>query len=129
MVDPIADMLNRIKNAQAVGKEVTEVPFSRIRFEIGKILERTNFISKVEIKTKKGKKSMELLLVYKDGVARVTGVKRVSKPGKRAYASTLELGKVGRAKSIGIVSTSKGLMTTGEARALGIGGEILCEVW
>lgn len=129
MVDPIADMINRIKNAQVVGKETTEVPFSRIRFEIGKILERTNFITKVELKTKKTKKSMELTLAYKDGAPQVTGVKRVSKPGKRMYTSALQLGKKSRTKSIGIISTSKGLMTTGEARAQGIGGEVLCEIW
>ncbi|MCH8048715.1 30S ribosomal protein S8 [Patescibacteria group bacterium] len=129
MVDPIADMINRIKNAQAVGKETVEVPFSKIRFEIGKILERTLFVKKVELKNKKSKRSMEITLDYNEGMPKISGVKRISKPGKRMYVSVLKLKKTTRIKSIGIISTSKGLMTVGEARAQGLGGEMLCEIW
>jgi len=129
MVDPISDMINRIKNAQVVGRETVEVPFSKMRFEIGKILERTLFVKKVELKNKKSKRSMELTLEYTEGAPKITGVKRISKPGKRIYSSVLQLQKTKRPKSIGIISTSKGLMTTGEARAQGLGGEILCEIW
>ena len=129
MVEPIADMINRIKNAQAVGKETVEVPFSKIRFEIGKILERTLFVKKVELKNKKSKRSMEITLGYDEGMPKISGVKRISKPGKRMYVSVLKLKKTTRIKSIGIISTSKGLMTVGEARAQGLGGEMLCEIW
>ena len=129
MVDPIADMINRIKNAQVVGKETVEVPFSKIRFEIAKILERTLFVKKIELKSKKSKRVMEIILEYKDGAPKITGVKRISKPGKREYVSVLKLQKVKRPESISIISTSKGLMTVGEARAQGLGGEILCEIW
>ena len=129
MVDPIADMINRIKNAHAVKKETVEVPFSKIRFEIGKVLERTNFLKKVDLKTKKGKSSIELTLSYKDGVAKISGVRRVSKPGKRTYAPASKLKRVTRKEGIAIISTSKGLMSAGEARAQNLGGEILCEIW
>ena len=129
MSDPIADMLNRIKNAQAVKKETVEVPFSKIRFEIGKVLERTGFLEKVELKTKRNKRPIELTLRYKEGMPAVLGVRRVSKPGKRMYASVPQLKRVARKKGIAIVSTPKGLMTAGEARTQGLGGEILGEVW
>ncbi|MCH8244276.1 30S ribosomal protein S8 [Patescibacteria group bacterium] len=128
MVDPIADMINRIKNAHAVKKETLEVPFSRIRFEIGKILERTGFLKKVELKTKRSKRFIEVTLEYKDGVPAILDVKRISKPGKRIYATATQLAKIARKRGIVIVSTSKGLMSAGEARAQGIGGELFCEI-
>ncbi|MCH7828366.1 30S ribosomal protein S8 [Patescibacteria group bacterium] len=128
MVDPIADMINRIKNAQAVKKETVEVPFSKIRFEIGKILERTGFLKKVELKTKRSKRPIELTLQYKEGMPVISDVKRISKPGKRMYATASQLTKIARRRGIVIVSTSKGLMTAGEARAQGLGGELLCEI-
>jgi len=129
MVDPIADMINRIKNAQSVKKETVEVPLSKIKFEIGKILERTGFLKKVELKTKRARRVIELTLVYKDGAPGVTGVKRVSKSGQRIYASAPELQRVTRKRAMTIVSTSKGLMSAGEARKQGLGGELLCEIW
>ena len=128
MVDPIADMINRIKNAHAVKKETLEVPFSRIRFEIGKILVRTGFLKKVESKTKRSKRFIEVTLEYKDGVPAILDVKRISKPGKRIYATATQLAKIARKRGIVIVSTSKGLMSAGEARAQGIGGELFCEI-
>ena len=128
MVDPIADMINRIKNAHAVKKETLEVPFSKIRFEIGKILERTGFLKKVELKTKRSKRFIELTLQYKDGVPAILAVKRISKPGKRMYATASQLTRIARKRGIVIVSTSKGLMSAGEARTQGIGGELLCEI-
>lgn len=129
MTDPIADMLNRIKNAQAVGKGTVEVPFSKVRFAMAKVLERTGFLAKVELKTKKQKRPIELTLSSKEGVPAVSGVSRVSKPGKRAYAGVSGLRKVAARQGIAIVSTSKGLMTAGEAAKANLGGEVLGEVW
>lgn len=129
MVDPIADMINRIKNAYAVKKETVEVPFSKIRFEIGKTLERTGFLKKVELKTKRSRRFIELTLQYKEGAPAIFGVKRISKPGKRMYAAVPQLMRIARKRGIVIVSTSKGLMTAGEARTQGLGGELLCEIW
>ena len=128
MVDPIADMINRIKNAHAVKKETLEVPFSKIRFEIGKTLERTGFLKKVELKTRRNRRSIDLTLEYKDGISVISGVKRISKPGKRMYAGVLQLRRLAHKRGVVIVSTSKGLMTAGEAQAQSLGGELLCEI-
>ena len=129
MVDPIADMINRIKNAQAVKKETVEIPFSKICFEIGKTLERTGFLKKVELKTKRNRRPIELTLEYKNGESAISNVKRISKPGKRMYAAVPQITRIARKRGIVIVTTSKGLMTAGEARAQGLGGELLCEIW
>ena len=129
MVDPISDMLNRIKNAQTMKKEVVEVPFSKIRYEIGKILERTGFIKGIELKTKRNKRPIELTLQYKEEIPSILGVRRISKPGKRMYAAVSQLARRRNKRGVVIVSTSKGLMTGGEARKQGLGGELLCEIW
>ena len=130
MTDPIADMLNRLKNAQAVGKETVEVPFSKIRFEIGKVLERTGFVGKIELKAKRQRHPLEISLQYeKNGEPKIHGVARISKPGKRMYATVSDLGKRRGKTGIQLVSTSKGLMTGGEARKAKLGGEVLFELW
>jgi small subunit ribosomal protein S8 len=130
MTDPIADMINRLKNAQAVRKETVEVPFSKIRFEIGKVLERTGYVGRIELKTKRARRPLEIVLRYeKSGAAKIRGVRRVSTPGKRIYATVADLGKRGGKTGTQLVSTSKGLMTGGEARKAKLGGEVLFEIW
>jgi len=129
MVDPIGDMLNRIKTAQAVGKETVEVPFSQMKYAIAKILERRGWVKSVDFKGKKTKKIIEINLRYTDGVSHITGLRRVSKPGQRAYASSQEIRRVRGGQGIAILSTSKGLMADGEARKENVGGEVLCEIW
>lgn len=130
MVDPISDMINRLKNAQAVHKETVEVPFSKIRFEIGKVLERTGYVGKIELKTKRPRRPLEITLRYeKSGERRIHGVRRVSKPGQRIYATAADLGRRGGKTGIQLVSTSKGLMTGGEARKAKLGGEVLFAIW
>jgi len=129
MIDPIADMLNRLMNAQAVKKETVEVPFSQITYSLAKILERKGFVKNVDLKGKRIKKIMEISLRYQEGAPQITGVKRVSKPGARIYGAAQQLKRVRNGQGIAIVSTSKGLMTNQEARKAHLGGEILCEVW
>ena len=129
MTDPIADMLNRIKNAQQVRKETTEIPFSRTKFEIGKILERTGFLQKVDLKTKRNRKPIEVTLKYKEKIPVIHGVQRISKSGQRVYVPVSQFGKFRRGLGIVIISTSKGLMTMGEAKEQNLGGEVLCKVW
>ena len=129
MVDPIADMLNRIKTAQAVQKELVEVPFSQIKYAIAKVLERRGFVKNVDFKGKRTKKFIEIGLKYRSGEPQITGVKRVSRPGQRLYASSAKIKRVRGGLGISILSTSKGLMTDGEARKENIGGEVLCEIW
>ncbi|MBI4138315.1 MAG: 30S ribosomal protein S8 [Candidatus Wildermuthbacteria bacterium] len=129
MTDPISDMLIRITNAQAVRKETAEIPFSRMKFEIAKILERTGFVKKVELKGKRARKPIDVTLAYENGVPVVRGARRISKPGQRIYASATDAPRAGRKRGLVLVSTSKGLMTAGEAKKLNVGGEVLCELW
>jgi len=129
MVDPIADMLNRLMNAQAVQKETVVLPFSQMKYTIAKILERKGFIKNVDFKGKRAKKIMEISLRYQEGVPQIIGVKRISKPGARIYSASQELTRVKNGRGIAVISTSKGLMTDQEARKEHAGGEILCEVW
>jgi len=129
MVDPITDMLNRIRNAQAVLKETVEVPFSNLKYEIAKILEKNGFIEKVEKKGKKTKKIIEITLKYDNKIPAISGLKRISKPGQTIYLGHRKIKRVKGGYGIAIISTSKGLMTDKEARKQKLGGEVICEVW
>ncbi len=129
MTDPIADMLNRIKNAQAVDHPMVEMPFSNLKYEIAKILEKNGFVEKIEKKGRKAKKTMEIVLKYNEKSPAVTGVKRISKPGQRIYLASSEMKKVREGYGMAIISTSKGLMTNREAKKQKLGGEVLCEIW
>jgi len=117
MVDPITDMLNRIRNARAVSKKTVVIPFSKLKFEISKILEKENFIGKTEKKRRKEKKIIELKL------------RRISKPGQRIYSSAKKIKKLKKGCGIAIISTSKGIMTDKKAEKQGLGGEVLFEIW
>lgn len=129
MVDPITDMLNRIRNAGARLHPQVEVPFSLLKYEIAKILERKGFIEKVAKPGKKEKKTIEIVLKYQDKMPAISGMKRISKPGQRIYSKSKKIKNVKGGYGIAIVSTSKGLMTNREARKQKLGGEILCEIW
>jgi small subunit ribosomal protein S8 len=126
---PIADMLNRIRNAQAVQKETVEVPFSNINLEIAKILEKNDFVGKAEKKGKKMKKIIEIDLKYDGKTPAVSGLKIISRPGQRIYVQSKHIKIVRGGYGISIVSTSKGLMTNKEARKQKVGGELICEIW
>ncbi|MEK7519453.1 MAG: 30S ribosomal protein S8 [Patescibacteria group bacterium] len=138
MTDPITDMLNRIRNAQAVLKDQVALPFSKIKYEIAKILEREGFIEKVEKKGRKIKKIIEITLKYtnedldqsslrKNLV--ISGLTRISKPGQRIYVKARKIKIVKSGYGIAIISTPKGLMTNKEARRQKLGGEVICEIW
>jgi small subunit ribosomal protein S8 len=130
MTDPIADMLNRIKNAQAVSHSTVEVPFSNFKYEIAKILEKHGFIEKVEKKGRKVKRVIVITLKYRDKTPAISGLKRVSKPGQRIYLDSSQIKRVKGGYGMAIISTSKGgLMIDKEARKQRLGGEILCEIW
>ena len=129
MVHPIADILNRLVNAQAVQKETVVLPFSQMKYAIAKILERKGFVKNVDFKGKRVKKTLEISLRYQEGVPRIIGVKRISKPGARMYGASQKLKRVRNGRGFAVISTSKGLMTDQEARTAHAGGEILCEVW
>lgn len=127
MTDPIADLLNRIRNAQAVSKTEISVPFSGLKYEIAKILMDKGFIK--EIKKRRKEKIMEITLEYKEGNPAISGLKRISKPGQRIYKKISEIKPVRGGYGIAIISTPKGLMTNKEARKKKLGGEVICEIW
>lgn len=130
MTDPVTDMLNRIRNAQAVLEETVDIPLSNLKYEVAKILEKGGFVAGVEKKGKKTKKVIEITLKYNEKVPAISGLKRISKPGQRIYKRAKELKPVKGGYGIAIISTSKGgLMTDKEARKQELGGEVICEIW
>lgn len=130
MTDPIADMLTRIRNANVMRYKEVEVPASKIKVEIARILKEEGFISDYKIKKNNVQNIISLNLKYGQNKERViTGLKRISKPGLRVYASVEELPRVLNGLGIAIISTSKGLMTDKEARKESLGGEVLAYIW
>ncbi|MEK7607192.1 MAG: 30S ribosomal protein S8 [Patescibacteria group bacterium] len=131
MTDPIADMLTRIRNATMVKQKTVCLPFSKIKFIIGKMLEREGYLTKVERKEASSwSEELELELRYdteKKPVIR--GLRRISKPGLRVYIQKDEIPTVMSGFGIAILSTSQGLMTNKEAKMAGLGGELICEIW
>ncbi len=129
-MDPIADMLSRIRNAKAVGHQTVSIPHSKIKMAICTILKKENFIDSFEKKGKNVRKNIVIQLKYaKDGASFITDIQRVSKPGKRMYAKSSSLYPVRQGFGIMIISTPEGLLTNKEARKRKLGGEILCTVW
>ncbi len=129
MIDPITDTLNQIRNAQAVAKPDISLPFSKMKYEIAKILSEEGFIGDVKkVKTEK-KKTLSIILKYNDGAPAISGLKRISKSGQRIYKKASAIRPVKRGYGIAIISTSKGLITNKKAHKQKLGGEIICEVW
>lgn len=130
ITDPIADMLTRIRNANSSKHESVTVPCSKLRIEIAKILDKEGYIAGYEVIEDEIQGIIKINLKYGPGKQKViTGLKRVSKPGLRVYASKDNLPKVLKGLGIAIISTSKGIMTDKEARKLNVGGEVLAFVW
>jgi small subunit ribosomal protein S8 len=134
MLDPISDMLTRIRNAGLAGHAEVFVPFSKLKFGIVEIFKRKNFVGKTEEAEVKGRRNIRIELKYtRDEKGRkvpyIQGLHRVSREGQRIYSSKNKLPIVKNGFGFSVVSTSKGLMTGKEARKAGVGGEIICEVW
>lgn len=131
LTDPIADMLTRIRNANVMRYTKVEVPASKVKIEIAKILKEEGYISDYKIQKYEQKDDMiELSLKYGQKKERViTGLKRISKPGLRVYAKVDEIPKVLNGLGIAIISTSKGIMTDKQARNEQVGGEVLAYIW
>ena len=128
--DPIADMLTRIRNAQQALHKKTVMPTSKMKVEIAKILQQEGYIESYEVKRGDEWPYLELGLRYGAGNERViSGIKRISKPGLRIYAKKDELPRVLGGLGIAILSTSKGVMSTKQARKENVGGEVLAFVW
>ncbi len=128
-MDPISDMLTSIRNAMAVGHPTVNIPFSNLKYEIAKILEKEGFVKKAEKKGRRVKKNIEITLKYDGKVPAISDLKRISKSGQRIYLPYKKIKRVKEGLGIAIISTSKGLMTDKEARKQKLGGEVICEVW
>lgn len=130
MTDPISDLLTRLRNASAVKKEVVEVPASKIKYSIAKILETEGFVAGVEQYQEGVRNMMRITLKYSDSrEAAITQIRRVSKPGLRIYRKATELRQVRSGYGLSIVSTPNGLMTSLEAKKRRLGGEVICEIF
>ena len=130
ITDPIADMLTRIRNANSSKHESVNVPASKLKVEIARILSEEGYINGYEVIDDGLQGIIKITLKYAANKQKViTGLKRVSKPGLRVYASKDELPRVLRGLGIAIISTSKGIMTDKEARKQNVGGEVLAFVW
>ena len=129
VTDPIADMLTRIRNANVMRYKEVEVPASKIKNEIARILKEEGFISDYKIKKNNIQDNIVLYLKYSGKERVITGLKRISKPGLRVYAKAEEIPTVLSGLGIAIISTSKGLMTDKMARKASLGGEVLAYIW
>lgn len=130
MSDPLADMLTRLRNAVMVKFDSVEMPLSAVKKDVAKVLKDEGYIRDYRVKTDLVQGTLTIDLKYgpnKESV--ITGLKRISKPGLRKYAKVEDLPKVLNGLGIAIISTSKGVVTDKQARALNSGGEIICEVW
>lgn len=129
--DPIADMLTRIRNAHRAGHEMVDVPLSALLVQIGRILRDEGYVGGYEtVVGADGHRLIQLTLKYgADRSTTISGVRRISKPGKRVYVKRDKLPKVLGGLGIAILSTSRGLMTDRQARRIGVGGEVLAYVW
>ena len=131
MSDPIADMLTRIRNANTAKHDTVDVPYSKMKLAIADILVKEGFIKKYDVVEDGNFKTIRITLKYgKDKNEKIiSGIKRISKPGLRVYASKENMPKVLGGLGIAIVSTNKGVMTDKKARELNVGGEVLAFVW
>jgi small subunit ribosomal protein S8 len=129
MTDPITDMLNQIRNAQAVAKAEISIPFSQLKQEIAKILIEEGFLGSIKKALKKDAQILKITLKYEQSVPAISGLNRISKPGRRVYIKASEIRAVKGGRGVTIISTPKGLMANRKARKMRLGGEVICEVW
>lgn len=130
MTDPIADYLTRIRNAIHARHKHVDIPASRVKAEMSKILLQAGYIKGVKYIDDDKQGLLRIYIKYgKDNATAITGLKRVSKPGLRAYVSKNRIPRVLGGYGIAIVSTSQGILPDAEARTRGVGGEVICEVW
>ena len=128
MTDPIADMLVRIRNAAAVGKQTVKMPSSKTKVAIANVLKDEGYIADARVTPNGAKAELEIALKYFEGKPVIETLKRVSRSGLRNYRGKDALPKVLNGLGIAIISTSKGIMTDSQARQQGVGGEVLCIV-
>lgn len=129
MTDLISDLLARLHNAYLAKKNFVEVPFSNMSSAISEILAKEGYVSKIEIVGELPKKTIKIELRYIHAQSAMSGVKRLSRPGRRLYTIAKDIPKTLGGYGITILSTSKGVMTGNQARQDNLGGELVCQVW
>ena len=129
LTDLIADMLTRIRNAVRIKAEKVDVPASRMKLEVAKILKEEGFIKAYKILKDKRQGILRIVLKYMDNDNVISGLKRVSKPGRRIYVNKGEIPRVMSGVGIAILTTSKGIVSDKVCRQEGVGGEVICYVW
>lgn len=129
-VDPIGDMLTRIRNAQMRSMSKVKIPNSKFRARILDILKQEGYISDYKLLSdEKNKNNLSIDLKYYNGLPVIKEIKRISKPGRRIYARATSIPKIQNGLGLAIVSTSRGIMTDNDARSQNVGGEIICRVF
>lgn len=128
--DPISDMLTQIRNALAVRKPEVVLPYSKLKFSLALSLEKNGWLGEVSAEDEVPAKKLKLKLKYDgQGAPVISGLVRVSKPGQRIYAKAKTIPRTPLGSGMAIVSTSRGLMTSDEARQAKLGGELICQIW
>lgn len=128
-MDPISDFLTVIRNGYRAGKETCETRYSKMHLSIAEILKDEGYISEVEKTDVEGKQSIVIKLKYVDEVPALTGIKRVSKPGRRMYFQSREIPRTLGGLGVGILTTSRGVLKDRDARQQKVGGEMICAIW
>ncbi len=129
LTDPIADMLTRIRNAVHIKAEKVDIPISKIKLEIAKILKEEGFIRAYKILKDRKQGILRVIPKYLDNESVISGLKRISKPGRRVYVSSNEIPRVMGGLGIAILTTSKGILSDKVCRREGVGGEVISYVW
>jgi small subunit ribosomal protein S8 len=129
MTDPIADMITRIKNAHMAQLESVKLPHSKVKEAIANILKEEGYVVEVNVEDTKPQKTLVIDLKYLGSTPAISGVKRVSKPGRRIYSTSKEIPVTLGGYGLTVVSTSKGLMSDKKAKKDNVGGEVLCQIW
>lgn len=129
LTDPIADMLTRMRNAIRIKAEKVDMPLSKMRLEIAKIMKEEGFIKAYKVLKDRRQGILRIIFKYIDNESVISGLKRVSKPGRRVYVGRKEIPKVMGGLGIAIITTSKGILTDKACRNEGVGGEVLCYIW
>ena len=129
MIDPISDMLTRIRNGARALLPTVEMPHSKIKESIANILKKEGYVADVAVDGKGAKKTIKLKLKYEGKKNVIEGLKRISSPGLRRYVGSTEIPRVRGGLGVAVVSTSEGLMTGTQAKKKNIGGELLCYIW
>lgn len=127
--DPIADMLTRLRNAVSVRKNEVVLPHSKVKQAVAELLQTSGFVDEVSVADASVGKSLKIVINSESTGSRITAIKRLSTPGRRSYATAKEIPTVMRGRGLVIVSTSRGMMSGSQAKKLGVGGELICQIY